>query len=232
MFAKVRPERIPARLVLWVMQLASALFRVPKKTVQAHYEENVRLWGELKSSVLTQGYIDRQEALGSMLYGVNRPALSRGLLGGRALNGAENTCEVIAVYNALTALGERDIDLPELLRIFESGGISLMGYFGTSIYALRRFFKKRGYTVRALVGRAARDGALDDLSARGAVFVAVMFNSRDRLYDMVHTVCIAPKDGELRVYNSGGGGEYHTLRDAIGDYNGASGIPIAVFAVR
>lgn len=114
--------RLPPRLVLWAMALSTVLFRVPERVRRAHFAENTRLWDTLAPAAVENGFIERQEMLAPLRYGVSRKGLSRRLLAGRPLTGGENTCEVIAVYNALGALNMPQPGLPELLRRFEGRG--------------------------------------------------------------------------------------------------------------
>ena len=61
------------------------------------------------------------------------------LFDGKKMTGADNTCEVIAVFNALMSIG-RPVPLPTLLSTFSSGGIALDGMFGTDFTRLQKYF--------------------------------------------------------------------------------------------
>ena len=225
--------RLPPRLVLWAMALATVLFRVPERVRRAHFSENTRLWDTLAPAAVENGFIERQEMLAPLRYGVSRKGLSRRLLAGRPLTGGENTCEVIAVYNALGALNMPQPGLPELLRRFEGRGISLGGYFGTSLYALRRFFRKQGCHTAALYGSRADRAGTERLAGAGTVFILTMLNTADNLYDMVHTVCVTKTDGGVTVHNVGEPGRiYPDLYSAVTGYNGGRGRPVWLMARR
>ncbi len=226
----IMPKYLPAWLTLGVMSL-SALFRVDRNTSREHYARNARLWQSVRARIGPGGFIEDQTCLSELAYGRQRPVLSRRLLGGRPLTAAENTCEVLAVYNAQIALGERP-ELPELLRRFERGGAALWGYFGTSVRSLGRFFRKNGRAVRFRSGFRLHRAGVDRMEAWGKTFIAVLYNDRESLMQMIHTVCLTKEDGRVRIHNGGAGPEeYPSVYEALRGYNGGRGKALALLAV-
>ena len=147
-------------------------------------------------------WIDDQNKLSEFIYGRESRFLGKRLLGGRSLCGIENTCEVIAVYNALLALGRKEADFPQLLERFERRGISLGGYFGTSFGSLIRFCKSFGLNMTVLKGAQLTPAALSGIASPYVKACIMMTeNVAGDIRQMIHTVCITREDGHLSEDN-------------------------------
>lgn len=163
------------------------------------------------------GFIEEQRALSGMVLG-NKPA-------------DFNSCEVIAAYNALAALG-REASFPELLQEFERGGLVFFGAFGTAPEKLRRFFAAQGLPATVIRGRKITEKTLRSLAEEHRVFLLTAFNDRKDILSEVHTVCLTGEEGQWYVHNGGPLGEcYGSLSDAVNGMSGGRGKPIVLYAL-
>lgn len=104
-------------------------------------------------------------------------------------------CGVIAVYNALVALGE-PADLPTLIAGFERDGIMLAGEFGTDPWRIAAFLRSCGFTVRRLDPH--------DEGTQAPVVVTTFWNDAGSIRGGAHTVALTREpDGRLRSHNCG-----------------------------
>lgn len=110
-------------------------------------------------------------------------------------------CEIIAVYNALIALGART-DLGELIRTFERDGMVLSGRFGTSPLAIRDYFEKR----RIRVDITYRESEYEALASRSEVLILTMYNDRHDIFKKIHTICITRDEKGYTAHNTYGDG--------------------------
>ena len=222
-------RRLPARLILWGMGFLS-FFRLPRRLIEEHLSHNRRVW----ESIPNKSFIEDQTRLTDFMYGRERKWLGKKLLGGRPLRAAENACEVIAVYNALLALGEKP-DFPDLLGQFERRGISLMGYFGTSFKGVWRFFAKSPYLLRVLRGGQITREILENLQAEGyGVCVMMAENKAGDLKEMVHTICITKKDAATWTAHNDyeGSKTYEGLPEAVFGYHKGGGRPLGLLLLK
>ena len=103
-------------------------------------------------------------------------------------------CEVIAVYNALVALGEQP-DIRELAFRFQKRSAVLGGLFGTELSALLGYFRTLGYEVREY-----RDARLyDEALAESRVGIFSFWWARASLW--LHTVTVRRDGAEVLAYN-------------------------------
>lgn len=109
---------------------------------ETNYENNKREWAENKDEYMMGNYIEYQWKMDEMLYGMDMgDMLNDELFNGRPLTAAENACEVIAIYNALSDLtdGNPPIDLPDIMYDMEGKGTMLAGNFGITPYAIEAY---------------------------------------------------------------------------------------------
>ncbi|MBO4336916.1 MAG: hypothetical protein J5842_02430 [Lachnospiraceae bacterium] len=237
-----------------------SVFRVPARIIAAHLQQNESVWEEKLKKRKESGddtlFIEDQGKLGDMIYGKESGRLNRIFLGGRKLSASENACEVIAVYNAFTALRAigkdesiKDFSFPGLISEFEKKGISLWGYFGTSFGAVIRFVKASGLKPYILRGKKITQESLmmlhdekqeqaecgisqDAAGFKWNVCIMMAENTRGKIKDMVHTICITRKDHSSDIWKSHndyeGSREYASLKEAVLGYHNGKGRPLGL----
>ena len=219
-----------------------------KKAALEQYEQNTMAWlakqpghgGKKAETELP--YIEKQWELTWLQYG-KANALERKLFfGGRELTAAENAWEVIAVYNALLALGQAQADaggkkqkyrsLPDLLYQFAKKGICLKGIFGTNPKALEKYFREYGYRTASCTGKRITKEALAALQQDYDTFIMTAFNEGQNPFAMVHTMSITKEKNGYRRHNDYEKVQfYETLYDAVRLYHGGRGHTFCVIAV-
>ena len=104
-------------------------------------------------------------------------------------------CEIMAVANALMALGNpmSAYEMAGLITYFTAKGAVRGGRFGTSPLALRTCINENGYPV--ITERVCTQEHLHELQEKAQVYIAVVYNDRDDIMAQIHTVCIT-RDGE------------------------------------
>ena len=206
------------KLVLLFYKLLS--FAPISKNIRTdHLEHNSNAWNSYKKMYPADKYIEHQTALSELYYG-------------RKYTADYNSCEVIAVYNALIALGKK-YDFPLLLESFEKKGISFYGAFGTSPYAIIKYLLALGYSIELCNYNKWRKMCLDDtyskdsyekFSNRNETFIYMSYNNDRSLRDMIHTMCITKDGKHFQTHNDYEGSKcYPSLKAAVNEYkNGKS----------
>lgn len=209
---KYIPQRISDRAVLGAFSLLSAR-GMSSAVIQNHAGHNAERWRELG---LEGKWIEHQNRLGSLQYGKY---------------GADyNSCEVIAVYNALLALSVNTMTFPELLSEFEHRGITAGGAFGTSPLALARYFANKGYDTGFFCGKSLQREMADP---HYRVYVLTVYNDGQDLGAMVHTMCVTRENGRFTVHNDyEGTRQYASLLEAVCGYRGGRAKPICMTGIQ
>ena len=169
--------------------------------------------------------IEDQTKLTAFRYGTNKGQIGKKLFDGKKMTGADNTCEVIAVYNAmhfLASQGSHDGDatggnvgtdsgnvgadgekhsrktlpgFPELLRTFSKKGIAYKGMFGTNPKALKNYLIRKGYKVEELKVSELKKGNCKRVEKEYKAYILTTFNEGHNPFSMVHTMCVTREDG-------------------------------------
>jgi hypothetical protein len=217
------------------LKVLNILKKSPKKPViMDQYRNNHILWSKYIVNH-TPGYIDKQSALSNYLYGYAN-AFERGhFFNGQFLNASHNSCEVIAVYNALYNLNgyKEEFGFDVLLKIFALNGIVLRGVFGTSPMSIYKFLLNKNYKVGMLKGKKINRDDVMTFSDEYKVFIHVTFNKGQNPLGQIHTMCITKEEWEYKAHNDyEGNKKYPSLYEALIGYKGGAGHSILVIGVR
>ena len=232
-------HRILDILTLFFYILTS--WRFSKKKTTEQFENNKAEWDKLtsgKNDIIHKGFIEKQYLMTNFLYGTNAKLARKLFFDGRDITAADNSCEVIAVYNAIHDLNIRSdvkdsITFPELLKEFSSHGISARGVFGTSPGALKRYFVREGYKVKTLSPLKVTERAVKKLSNDYDTFIFTTYNVRYNPARMIHTMCITYDRGKYRIHNDYAGGKtYKSLYEAVTGYKDGVGHPFYVLGIK
>ena len=199
-------------------------------------------------------YIERQPDLKELLYGMQNDKLSKKYIGGKELRANENSCEVIAVYNASLDIHKFDgllaIDsFVHYLDLFEGKGIVKSGYFGTSGMAIYRYYKdiyksRKKYLksiyktenkklgVEKITGSRINKKNLERFEKEYKSYIMMSYNDARDINEMVHTICISKtKDGYKAHNDYEGSRESKILFDAVFGYNEYLSKPIMLIGL-
>ena len=114
-----------------------------------------------------------------------------------------NGCEVIAVYNALIALG-RPVPLPEIAASLERSDLLFNGFGGTNLSAVAAYLRARGVDVTVL---RRRERARFDQALRASDCAILAYWTGRTLrrpggdWNMLHTVSVLRTYGGVEVSN-------------------------------
>lgn len=224
----VIPQYVKDEIVLAAFDLFARLSHLTKAQREMHYKNNVSAWEEKKRYLGTDGnepYIEKQSDMTRLCFGKE--------------SASYNACEVIGVYNALVNLNNKqeEIAFPDLLRAFEKKGIALNGAFGTAPKAMAKYLQKRGYHTRMLSGKRVTNQGFEGLSRDCDTFIVTVYNNKENLGEMVHTMCITKgmtEDGAAEYVLHNGGIEafpQKTLEALLLAYGGERVRPICLIGV-
>ena len=109
-------------------------------------------------------------------------------------------CEIIATYNAIYDLtGKHDISFPDMVDSFEKDGIVLSGFFGTAPRSIEDYLKKQGFKTIS----SSKMNEYDKIGEKSDALILTMFNDKNNIMNMVHTINITKKNGGFYVHNNG-----------------------------
>lgn len=226
------PRYISEDTLIYVMSLISV--PLDYNTIQQHLVHNREQWLKyLKDGdILLDGYIEKQEILTNMYYGFYKESLSADY----------NSCEIIALYNALYAVNggvaDPKYDFPELIAQIEGRGACLKGYFGTSPIILEEYIKDEGYDYKTLQGDDARDEKkLYELQTEYDTYIVTVYNDKTDITGAIHTMCITESivDGKkkyiLRNDNEDTAAQA-SIYDCMEVYNEGKSKTICIIGIR
>lgn len=184
-------------------------------TLNLHMEKAAEL-----PDLSTTGYLEKQALWGDVHFGKSCIAYSG--------------CEIMAVYNALKALGEKtDYSLfCHLISKFEKKGAALWGEFGVSPRAIYRSLLKQGYET--LFCTCEDEKELLSLQEEYPVYIVTVYNSKADITEQIHTVCICKDKNQFVVHNArhAYGRTYLSLAQAIDNITGMSPKPMSIIGIK
>ena len=149
-------------------------------------KNNKNFNNHLKEIEENDGYIENQDLYTDMNYG-NKTIDFCG-------------CEIIATYNAIYDLtGKHDISFPNMIDSYEKDGIVLSGFFGTAPRAIEDYLKKQGFKTIS----SSNKSEYDIIGEKSDALILTMFNDKNNIMNMVHTINITKKNGGFYVHNNG-----------------------------
>lgn len=215
--------------------------------ITMQYLTNYVKWNHDKPGIGKTGYIEIQDYFADYGYGTGFNPLEDILFDG-SMTAKDNICEVIAVYNALTQLGNGtpSVDLPKLLYDFSKDGIVLNGCFGTSPVSVNNYLNDIGYDTDMLVGDDIYDDNVQQLQDNYDTYILTAYNEAGNVEAMIHTVSITcdgePKqyyvhnnnsyDSQQKKYGEEYLEGYNSLQEAIDAFNDGKGDPISVIGIK
>lgn len=216
------PNHISDETLIYAMTLMST--PLDSDTIQMHLEHNRELWLKyIKNSgvvdvegnyIFEEGYIDGQGYLDEMFFGVD----------GGSIGASNNTCEIIALYNALYYINDGvaspKYDFPELIAQMEGRGPCLNGILGTSPVIIEEYLKDEGYNIKTLEGKDARDQKkVYELQGDYDTYIVTLYNDENDVSEYIHTMCITrvEVDGEIKYMLRNDGKKDTLPQDSIYD---------------
>jgi hypothetical protein len=188
------PQHISNKAVLHFLDMSGKISGIfmSRRKIEDNLKYNRMLITEKNGYAEAGRYIENQPQWKMVAFGSRRHS-----------NMSYSGCEIIAVYNAIIALGtEMSADtMPELISHFEKHGAVFSGTFGTSPLALYRYFASENYDVWAT--DKSDTAKLNEIGVKYSVFLTSFYNDKYNIKSMIHTVCIT-KDtsGKYTAHNA------------------------------
>lgn len=166
-----------------------------------HYEKNCFL---LDNEYTPGSFIENQANWGEILFGISLKELGipKDVVNADFGNMAYSGCEIIAVANALTNMGDSlsKEEMANLISHFERDGMALDGIIGTSPKALNDYFISNGYKTEYTTSNKVAD--INHIGNDYDTVVVTAYNDKDNIMGEIHTVCITKNsDGSFTVHN-------------------------------
>lgn len=201
------PQRMSNDTMLKAFDFMSSACPISSKTIESNAEWNAKKLTQIDENgesiyiPKAGSYIENQSQWENVKFGCSPNS-----------NMSYSGCEIIATYNALSALGESTSadTMVNLISTYEKDGAALFGEFGTSPHAIEKYMKNAGYQVQTTDSRDTQK--LAEIDQSSDVFITTVYNNQKDITDMVHTVCITKtKDGKYAAHNT-------YIRDKHGNY--------------
>lgn len=222
-------KNVIANLTLIFMRLFSKPLK--KKVVVEQYEENKRLWDKEQNKT----FIDNQREMSKYKYGYASWLSRKMFFGGRQIDASDNTCEVIATYNAVYATGnmKAEYEFPNLIKMFSQKGIALKGAFGTNPIYVRNILSD-DYIIGELKGKDINEKRVSKLDDSFDAFIFSSYNNGYNPFSMLHTMCIEKtKDSKYIIHNDYEGNKsYDSLYNALVGYNSGKGGAVYIMGLK
>lgn len=182
-FRSFIPKHMSNRTFLQLYRL-TALIHVSRRTSNINYGKNIVRLHSMNRDLQNNhpAYIENQNEWSEIMYGA-----------GPHHNMKYSGCEIIATFNALRAVdGLADCDaagsMARLIRYYEANGAALLGEFGVSPKAIKKYFVRQGFSVTATDKDGDKD--MDTVDGKSRVLIVTVYNDANDITKQVHTVCI------------------------------------------
>lgn len=207
------PQKISNKTVLAVLRMLSKLYAVPEAVIQSNASHNKEMI--LRKKVFEpDNYIENQYEWKEIKFG-------------KKYSMSYSGCEIIAVYNALCALGNDMVQysIENLISIFEHDGAVLGGFFGVSPYAVAEYFRKKGYDVT--VSLSMDEALINAVGKKSDTVIVTAYNDKYDITRQIHTVNITKeKRGTYAVHNA-----YHFVHGSYAAKDGYDTLHKAINAI-
>lgn len=195
-FLQFVPEGIHDAMMIQLMNAASYVNQLDETTILEHRLKNDIAWENSKEKFTEYGYIEKQSLMSEMVYGSGLWKVTEAFMSdyfnedNQSLKCSGNVCEIIALYNAQIAMGEKNIDFPALIETFEKKGAMLNGNFGTAPTAIYDYLDHLGYRVCMYAADQMKDSDYVFLQEEYETYILSTWNNTKNAEDFLHTMCI------------------------------------------
>ena len=179
------PKKVNNRVVLDVYDGLRHIDKVhhSKLISERNYNHNL---GEITAHSINRNkseYIENQHEFDDLKYG--------------CVTASYSSCEIISIYNVYVYyFGEAKVSFPELIKDFESDGMALNGFFGTSPRVLARYLNSHGFKAVIHNGKD-----MIKFCEGEKCLVLTFYNNEDNIMDMVHTICLTKEQDGYYGHN-------------------------------
>lgn len=214
------PGKISNKVVVGTLNLMRGANRIVKKDYGT-LVENVDIFETQHKPYLTNtfGFIEDQHNYTDMRFGKYTMDYSG--------------CEVIAVYNAINALGEGEPqNLAYYIADFENDGMVLNGKFGTAPKAINDRLNKYGFETCMTL----KEEEYNVIAGQSRTLILTFYNDKDRISSQIHTVNISKSDRGYIAHNVFCNGKPHgpfkNIYDLMNAINGGRAMGISLIGIE
>ena len=178
---------IPNRCMMNIVKLC-AMAKVSGEQIDKNAVINGEKLGKMRGFT-AGGYIENQAEWGEIRYGLSTLAFSG--------------CEIMAVYNALHALGKEMTpqDMVELISAFERMGAVRRGKWGSSYYAVYHYFVEHEFETVFTCSRDVK--RINEIGERCDTVVLTAYNNQYDIRSMIHTISVTKdENGHYTMHNA------------------------------
>lgn len=178
---------IPNRWMINIVKLC-AIVKVSEEQIEKNEVINGEKLGKPQGYIAGR-YIENQAEWAEIRYGSSTMAFSG--------------CEIMAVYNALLALGKEMTpqDMVELISAFERMGAVLRGKWGSSYYAVYNYFVENGFETTFTCSRNMK--RINEIGERYDTIVLTAYNNQYDIRSMIHTISVTKdENGHYTMHNA------------------------------
>ena len=183
------PQHISNKIVLSVLKILSKLCCVPQSVISSNAAHNSKMLLN-RNLYNADCYIENQSQWSAVKFGTKYSMSYSG-------------CEIIAVHNALRALGKGlSVQcMVNLISCFEQDGAVLGGFFGTAPGAIEKYFRENGYAVTRTDSMDTE--LINNIGERSDTIIVTAYNDKNDIMKQVHTVSITKEEGKTyAVHNA------------------------------
>lgn len=178
---------IPNRCMINIIRLC-AIGKVSEEQIEKNAAINGEKLGK-PQGFTAGGYIENQAEWGEIRYGISTMVFSG--------------CEIMAVYNALHALGKELTlqDMVKLISAFERMGAVRRGEWGSSYYAVYTYFVEHGFETSFTCSRNMK--RINEIGERCDTVVLTAYNNQYDIRSMIHTISVTrDENGHYTMHNA------------------------------
>ena len=183
---------IPNRCMVHIVKLC-AIAKVSEEQIEKNAVINGERLGKLQGFTagghIAGHYIENQAEWEEIRYGSSTMAFSG--------------CEIMAVYNALLALGKDMMlqDMVELISAFERTGAVRRGEWGSSYYAVYNYFVEHGFATAFTCSRNMK--RINEIGERYDTVVLTAYKNQYDIRSMIHTISVTKdENGHYTMHNA------------------------------
>ncbi len=164
---------------------------ISQKTIVAHAKANREELTNTSLYLFQQKFIENQAEWGKVLFGRGRQSTM-----------AYSGCGIIAVCNALIALGKTisPEQVADLISDFEREGAAVGGKFGVSSKAINEYFVRRSYSTILSVDADAN--TIEEIEKLCEIVLVTAYNDKQDITAYIHTVCITREQNKGYVLHN------------------------------
>ncbi len=186
-FSRV-PLYIPNRIIYFGFNLISVLSgKVNGNVREKHRQENGEF--NITDEIFNNDkYIENQDLWENVKFG-----------SGKKSNMKYSGCTVIAVYNALLSLNDRNRNIIDLIEYFERKGAALKGDFGIAPSYAYKYFKKHGYDAAYITSR--NSNKIRQFGKKYDTFIVNFYWDKRNIFNKLHTINISLDKNGFTAHN-------------------------------